>query len=301
MRSTRKFRNPYVSFFLTPSLIFILLLANTIHAKAAVNADMVFWVFDVGTADSQFGYWDGVNSKPVGDTFANRDFEGLACIGTDVYATSGLDGNSPSQLARVAIDISTNASSVTDVGTIETTGGLPFFEVASLGLRISDNTLWAFAAEPGTNGAGTGIIKIDPVTGKAELKQASDLDVAAVAWIGNTMWLAAGHDIYTWTEGGSISAAPAFTLAQIAEIEALDATSTGTFYVGGDDSPVMEVSTAGTVINANVFIVQDAQGAQGDPESLTVCAVAPTALEPGVEPSAPAARQNALYLPFLAR
>jgi hypothetical protein len=294
--SIHKFRSPHLSFFLTPFLIFALILAHSITVKAAVNADMVYWVFDVGTADSQFGYWDGTNSSPVGGSFADSDFEGLACIGSDIYATSGLDGDSPSQLAHVAINISENTSSVTNVGTIETAGGLPFFEVASLGLRSSDNTLWAFAAEPGTNGAGTGIIKIDPVTGKAELKQASALDVAAVAWIGNTLWLAAGHDIYTWTEGGSISAAPAFTLPQIAEIEALDATSAGTLYVGGDDSPIMEVSTTGTVLNANVFIVRDAQGAQGDPESLTVCAVAPTALEPSAEP---AARQHTIFLPFV--
>lgn len=289
--------------------IFASLIFNAGFARANQAGLVVYWVFDVGTADSQFGYWDGSVSKPVGDTFAGRDFEGMGCIGTTLYVTSGGDGKVPSQLVRLTFDKSGDSTTATTIGTIQDANGKSFYEVASLGVRSSDNTLWAYAAEEPTGAAGRGIIKIDPTTGRAELKQAATLDVAAVAWLGQTLYMAEGNSVYTWSEGGSISS-KLFDVATIAEIEALDATPGGNFYIGGDGTKVQEITPTGTLVNDDVFTVSDKQGKVGDPESLAFCQeLGPTALDESSEPvkvptaleenSEPLRVLPSIFLPFM--
>lgn len=252
-------------------------------AQAETNATIIYWVFDVSTADSQFGYWDGTTSVPVGAIYDGRDFEGMACIGSTIYTTSGGDGANPSQLVRVTYDITADTTIVTNIGTIQTASGTPFYEVSSLAVRPSDNTLWAYAAEAPAGAAGQGIIRIDPATGTAQLMQAATLDVAAVAWLGNTLYLAAGNDMHSWTENGVVGNS-LYEVAGFSQIEALDVSPNQNFYIGGDGTTVQEVNpTTGAVINANVFPVTDRQGNSGDPESLTVCQT-PTALDDGTEP-----------------
>lgn len=256
---------------------------NFSTARADLKGTIIYWVFDVSTADSQFGYWDETTSRPVGGIFAGRDFEGLACIGSTIFVTSGGDGNRPSQLARLALNITADTTSITDIGNIQTAGGTAFYEVASLAMRPSDNTLWAYAAEIPTGAAGRGIIKIDPATGTAQLILAADLDVAALTWFGNTLYLAAGNDVYSWTEGGALSNS-LYEINGLSQIEAMDTSPNQTLYIGGDGTNIMEINpTTGAVINGNVFKVTDRQGATGDPESLTFCQ-APTALEDEAEP-----------------
>lgn len=256
---------------LTPSLV-----------QAEGNATIVYWVFDVSTANSQFGYWDGTVSRPIGTTFDGGDFEGLSCIGTTIYATSGGDGNVASRLAQVTINKDTDTSTATTVGTIQDANGRPFYEVASLAVRNSDNTLWAYAAVAGPNAGGTGLIKIDPATGQATLVQAATLDVAAIAWLNNTLYIAAGNNMHSWTEGGAISDV-LFEVNDIQQIEALDATPGGNLYIGGDGSPVQEITPTGQKVNPNVFAVTDKENNSGDPESLTFCQT-PTSLDEASEP-----------------
>lgn len=269
------------------------LLLSTSLVQAQGNATIVYWVFDVSTANSQFGYWDGTVSRPVGNVFDGGDFEGLSCIGSTIYATSGGDGNAASRLAQVTINKDTDSSTATTVGTIQDANGRPFYEVASLAVRTSDNTLWAYAAIAGPNAAGTGIIKINPTTGQAELIQAATLDVAAIAWLNNTLYLAAGNNMHSWTEGGAISDV-LFEVSAIQEIEALDATPGGNLYIGGDGSSVQEITPTGQNVNANVFVVTDRENNSGDPESLTFCQ-APTSLEEAHEPAA----APHIYLPIV--
>lgn len=269
------------------------LLLSTSLVQAQGNATIVYWVFDVSTANSQFGYWDGTVSRPVGNIFDGGDFEGLSCIGSTIYATSGGDGNVASRLAQVTINKDTDSSTATTVGTIQDANGRPFYEVASLAVRTSDNTLWAYAAIAGPNAAGTGIIKINPTTGQAELIQAATLDVAAIAWLNNTLYLAAGNNMHSWTEGGAISDV-LFEVSAIQEIEALDATPGGNLYIGGDGSSVQEITPTGQNVNANVFVVTDRENNSGDPESLTFCQ-APTSLEEAHEPAA----APHIYLPIV--
>jgi hypothetical protein len=52
-------------------------IAHFSTARADLKGNIIYWVFDVGTADSQFGYWNGTVSNPVGSIFDERDFEGL--------------------------------------------------------------------------------------------------------------------------------------------------------------------------------------------------------------------------------
>lgn len=268
------------------ALLFALLAAPVVQlgtARADLKGNIIYWVFDVSTADSQFGYWNGTASNPVGGIFDERDFEGLGCIGSTIFVTSGGDGNRPSQLARLTVNITANTTNVTDVGTIQTAGGAAFYEVSSLAVRPSDNTLWAYAAEAPAGAAGQGIIRIDPATGQAQLIQAATLDVAAITWLGNTLYLAAGNDMHSWTEGGAIS--PSLReLNQFSQIEALDTSPDQTFYIGGDGTTVQEINpTTWALMNDNVFPVTDNQGNSGDPESLTFCQ-APTALDEEAEP-----------------
>ncbi|MEZ4734351.1 MAG: hypothetical protein R3E79_45245 [Caldilineaceae bacterium] len=283
------------------------LMLNTNFAQAEPTATIVYWVFDVGTADSQFGYWDGTTSAPVGNAIADADFEGLSCIGSTIYATSGGDGNVASRLVQVTINKDSDTTTVTEVGVIQDANGQPFYEVAALAVRSSDNTLWAYAAQGPSGAGGTGIIQIDPTTGRAELRQAGTDDVAAIAWLDNTLYLADGNKFHTWTEGGAISDV-LYEVSNIQEVEALDTTPTGTFYLGGDGSSVQEITPAGQNVNPNVFVVTDKQGASGDPESLTFCqtptalaeasepALVPTSLEEGREPVQSITR---IYLPVM--
>lgn len=310
--------NNLKQWFLKPSLrvaavgLIATLLLQTSLVQAAGNATLVYWVFDVSTANSQFGYWDGTVSKPVGNIFDNGDFEGISCIGSTIYATNGGDGDVVSRLARVTINIDSDTVITNTIGIVQDANNKPFYEVASLAVRASDNTLWAYAAIAGPNNGvpnngGTGIIKIDPATGRAELKQAATLDVAAVAWLGNTLYLAEGNKMHTWTEGGAISDV-LFKVNDIEEIEALDATPTGNLYIGGDGSKVQEITPTGEKVNTNVFAVTDRDNNSGDPESLTFCQAptsldeasepvfVPTALEEGHEPVNLAPR---LYLPIV--
>ena len=258
------------------------------------NATIVYWVFDVSTANSQFGYWDGTVSHPVGNVFDNGDFEGLSCIGSTIYATSGGDGNVVSRLAQITINKDTDTSTATTVGTIQDANGRPFYGVASLAVRSSDNTLWAYAAVAGQNSGGTGIIKINPATGQATLIQPATLDVAAIAWLNNTLYIADGNNMHSWTEGGAISDV-LFEVNDIQQIEALDATPAGNLYIGGDGSPVQEITTTGQKVNTNVFVVTDKENNSGDPESLTFCQT-PTSLDEANEPVYLAPR---IYLPIV--
>ena len=258
------------------------------------NATIVYWVFDVSTANSQFGYWDGTVSHPVGNVFDNGDFEGLSCIGSTIYATSGGDGNVVSRLAQITINKDTDTSTATTVGTIQDANGRPFYEVASLAVRSSDNTLWAYAAVAGQNSGGTGIIKINPATGQATLIQPATLDVAAIAWLNNTLYIADGNNMHSWTEGGAISDV-LFEVNDIQQIEALDTTPGGNLYIGGDGSPVQEITPTGQKVNTNVFVVTDKQNNSGDPESLTFCQT-PTSLDEANEPVYLAPR---IYLPIV--
>lgn len=283
------------------------LLLNSSLAQAESNATIVYWVFDVSTANSQFGYWDGTVSKPVGNIFEGGDFEGLSCIGSTIYATSGGDGNVASRLVQITINKDSDTSSATPVGTVQDANGQPFYEVASLAVRSSDNTLWAYAAVAKAGSGGTGIIKIDPATGRATLIQAATLDVAAVAWVDNTLYLAAGNNMHSWTEGSAISDV-LFEVNDIDQIEALDTKPGGTLYIGGDGSPVQEITTAGQKVNPNVFAVTDKDNNSGDPESLTFCQT-PTSLDEASEPvfvptaleesREPAALLPRLYLPLV--
>lgn len=266
---------------LVVGLVGILLVTPSL-VQAEGNATIVYWVFDVGTANSQFGYWDGAVSRPVGAVVPGGDFEGLSCIGSTIYATSGGDGNGPSRLAQITINKDTDTSTVTPVGTIQDATGRPFYEVASLAVRTSDNTLWAYAAIAGQNNGGTGLIKIDPATGRAELVQAATLDVAAIAWLNNTLYLADGNNMHSWTEGAAISDV-LFEVNDIQQIEALDATAAGNLYIGGDGSSVQEITTTGQKVNTNVFVVTDKDNNSGDPESLTFCQT-PTSLDEASEP-----------------
>lgn len=258
------------------------LLLHTSLVQAESNATIVYWVFDVSTANSQFGYWDGTVSKPVGNIFEGGDFEGLSCIGTTIYATSGGDGNVASRLAQITINKDTDTSTATTVGTLQDANGRPFYEVASLAVRSSDNSLWAYAAVAGQNAGGTGIIKIDPATGQATLVQAATLDVAAIAWLNNTLYIADGNNMHSWTEGGAISDV-LYEVNDIQQIEALDATPSGNLYIGGDGSPVQEITPTGQKVNPTVFAVTDKDNNSGDPESLTFCQT-PTSLDEASEP-----------------
>lgn len=296
---------PFLRALITGIMAALILSTGFVHAES--NAIIVYWVFDVSTANSQFGYWDSTVSRPVGGIFEGGDFEGLSCIGSTLYATSGGDGNVPSRLVQVTINKDADTSSSTLIGTVQDANGQPFYEVASLAVRSSDNTLWAYAAVAKAGSGGTGIIKIDPATGRAQLMQAATLDVAAVAWVDNTLYLGAGNNMHSWTEGGAISDV-LFEVADIEQIESLDTKPGGTLYIGGDGSPVQEITTTGQKVNPNVFVVTDKDNNSGDPESLTFCQTptsldevsepvfVPTALEESREPAALLPR---IYLPLV--
>jgi hypothetical protein len=164
------------------------------RASGQTFPQFVYWVYDAGTADSQFGYYNGTVSDTLGSVYLNADIEGIACLADQLYGSSGLDGTAPSQLYRVNVDQALSTSVLEPVGPIQTAAGAALYEVSALAAK--DGFLWGFASLP-TNGAPTGIIRIDPATGTAELVQPSNLDIAAVAWIDNELWMTVNRDFYS--------------------------------------------------------------------------------------------------------
>lgn len=193
-------------------LLLLMLLVNPI---AAQDERFLIWVFDQGSADSQFGYYDGTVAVDVGGIFKNYDIEALACLNRVIYAASGHDGRRSSELFTLRIDHAANQASLTKVGTIETSDHQPYYEVASLSEK-SDGTLWGYA----NDGSQRGIIRIDPRTAVAEMIKPARYKVEGIEWLGDTLWLVGNTQFYTWTQGGEIT--KTFKVASDNEIEALD-------------------------------------------------------------------------------
>ncbi len=94
------------------------------------------------------------------------------------------------------------------VGTIGDVNGA-FQGVSSLAFR-ADGTLWGFAQQG--DARRRGVLLIDPTTAAATLVVQSDLPVKGLAWTpnGNTLWLAAGNQLYTYEPSiGTKSVQPA--------------------------------------------------------------------------------------------
>jgi hypothetical protein len=241
-------------------------------AQGQAFPQFVYWVYDAGTADSQFGYYNGTVSETLGSVYMDADIEGIACLADQLYGASGLDGAAPSQLYRVNVDQALNTAELVPVGPIELAGGVSLYEISSLAAK--DGFLWGFASLA-TGGAPTGIIRIDPATGQAELVQASNLDVAAVAWIEDELWMTANRNFYSWTPGGAITLRYTIPAGQGMQIEALDAffddaLDRWLLYFAGDgvvDTSVLDPTT-GELLTGLSFPVPD------DVESFTFC-VAP--------------------------
>lgn len=206
--------------------------AVTTSLSAQGQSPFVYWVYDRNVRDSQFGYYDGTISKAVGDLYPGLDVEGLACMNGQTYASSGGDGHVPSQLFTLKLDLAQNQAMLQAIGMIQRADGAPFYEVSSL-TYYTGTTFLGFAADPGLNSAGRGIVQINAATGIAELIVPSTLDVADVAWHDGMLWLAAGGQIYTWKPGGAIT--PLFKMAGMTKIEALDIYN-GILYIGDHGS-----------------------------------------------------------------
>lgn len=196
-------------------LIALLLFSLLINPLAAQDERFLIWVFDQGSADSRFGYYNGTTAVEVGGIFKDYDIEALACLNRVIYAASGLDGRRSSELFTVTLDRAANQTTLTKVGTIETRDHQPYYEVASLSEK-RDGTLWGYA----NDGSQRGIIRIDPTTAVAEMINPARYKVEGIEWLGDTLWLVGNTQFYTWRPGGEIT--KAFTVASDHEIEALD-------------------------------------------------------------------------------
>lgn len=194
------------------TLALLLLLAHPIKAQ---QERFLIWVFDQGSADSQFGYYNGSAAVDVGGVFKDYDVEGIACLQNVIYGTSGHDGHRSSELFTIRIDGATNQTTLTKVGDIESSDHQPYFEVAALAEK-NDGTLWGYADD----GSQRGIIRINPITAVAEMVQPARYKVEGIEWLGETLWLVGNTQFYTWTPGGEIT--KAFKVASDQEIEALD-------------------------------------------------------------------------------
>lgn len=194
------------------TLALLALFASPIHAQ---ENHFLIWVFDQGSANSQFGYYNGTNAVDVGGVFKDYDVEGLACLQNVIYGTSGHDGQRSSELFTISIDAAANQTTLTKVGDLESSDHQPYFEVAALAEK-SDGTLWGYADD----GSQRGIIQINPSTAVAEMVQPAPYKVEGIEWLGETLWLVGNTQFYTWTPGGEIT--KAFKVASAQEIEALD-------------------------------------------------------------------------------
>ena len=191
------------------------LLVLLTHPLSAQQERFLIWVFDQGSADSQFGYYNGSAAVDVGGVFKDYDVEGIACLQNVIYGTSGHDGHRSSELFTIRIDAANNQATLTKVGDIASSDHQPYFEVAALAEK-SDGSLWGYADD----GNQRGIIRIDPTTAVAEMIQPARYKVEGIEWLGETLWLVGNTQFYTWIQGGEIT--KAFKVTSDQEIEALD-------------------------------------------------------------------------------
>lgn len=253
-------------------LIFLFVLAIPLHAQGDL---FVIWVFDQGSADSQFGYYDGHAAVDVGGIFPDYDIEGLACLQQTLYGTSGHDGRRTSELFRIGVDVAANQITLQKVGDIVSSDQRPYYEVAALSEK-SDGTLWGYA----DRGDLRGIIRIDPTTAVAEMIKPARYKVEGIEWLGDTLWLVGNTQFYTWQPGGEIT--KAFQVASSAEIEALDVVN-GQLWVNIPQNNL-------TIIPVNPTTGQVMPGGfkgHNDLESLTYCVLEPL-VTPTPTPSATA-------------
>lgn len=274
MSTHRRFLPEFLARKVAPAIVLIACLIAIAANVAAQDSPFIFWVFDIGTRDSQFGYFDGTTVQSTGPIFEEYDVEGLACLNDTLYGASGRDGRGTSELYTLAIDITTNQTTATKIGDIQTAAQEPFFEVASLSEK-ADGTLWGYA----DMGDRRGIIRIDPATAVAELVQPADLKIEGVEWFNDTLWLVGNNNFYTWTPGGAITLA--FELAGAGQIEALDVVN-GFLWIGihKDSRGIIAVDpTTGALVPNMGFPGPD------DIESLTFC-TPPSVATPTATPSA---------------
>jgi hypothetical protein len=250
-------------------LVMLLVLALCLRSffvsgAVAQDSHFIIWVFDQSLRDSQFGYYDGTAIQATTPIYAGADIEGLACLDNTIYAAGGLDGDAPSTLNTVVIEVGTNTATLTKLADIHSVDDNPFFEVVSLSAR-ADGTLWGYADKPPLRG----IIQLDPTSGVAELMAPFDHKVEGIAWIDQTLWLAGNDHLYTWVPGGSIN--HSFDVASVKQIEALEALN-GWLLAGvhKDGRGVIVIDpTTGTVVEGQGFPAPD------DIEGVTFCPFQP--------------------------
>jgi len=251
--------------------VFLVSIAATAFAQ---DHPFIIWVYDIGTRDSQFGYFDGTTTQSTNPIYEEYDIEGLACLNNTIYAASGRDGRGTSELYTVQINVDTQEALVTKIGDIQTAAQEPFFEVVSLSEK-ADGTLWGYA----DMGERRGIIRIDPVTAVAELEFPATVKVEGIEWWGDTLWLVGDNEFYTWTPGGEITLA--FELAGAGQIEALDVVN-DLLWVG-----IHKDSRGVVAVDPNTGALVPNVGFPGadDIEGLTFCAPVPE-VTPTVTPTA---------------
>jgi hypothetical protein len=249
-----------------------------VSSAVAQDARFIIWVFDKNVPDSQFGYYDGTNIQPTAPIYEDADIEGLACLNNVVYAAGGLDGDAPSTLNMLAVDPTSNTAALSKIADIHAVDGSPFFEVVSLAAR-NDGTLWGYADLPPLRG----IIRLDMVSGLAELVVPFDKKVEGIAWIDSTLWLAGDNHFYRWAPGESITAA--FDLDGVNQIEALEPID-GLLYAGvhKDGRGVIAIDpAAGAIVEGAGFPAPD------DIEGITYCPLQPAPTPTATSTDTPAA------------
>ena len=249
-------------------LVLTIFLLVAFFAATAVAQDHPFivWVYDKNLQDSQFGYFDCTAVQSTEQIFAETDFEGLACLNNTLYASSAMDGLRPSRLFTVRIDVATHAATLVEIGEIRNAAQEPFMEVAALSEK-ADGTLWGFSGK----GDRQGLLQINPATGTAELIVPSEMDAEGIEWFGDTLWLVARDEFYTWQPGGAITFA--FSLGVDRDIEGLDVVN-GLLWIGlhKDNRGVIAVDPAtGAIVPDKGF------PGPNDIEGLTFCPPVPEA------------------------
>lgn len=155
--------------------------ATTINKAECV----VYAVYDKNLADSQFLTIDIKNKKvtALGPLHKTSDLEGIE-IGKDgtLYAVAGSDNKQGQDGYLFRVDAKT-----TQLYPVGKTG---YSELVGLAFKDNDGTLWAWSEN-------NGLLKLDPATAKATLVVKSKINVEALAWVGNTLYGAAQHDLYT--------------------------------------------------------------------------------------------------------
>jgi len=86
-------------------LFLVLFLQFFLGSAVAQDTRFIIWVFDKNVPDSQFGYYDGTAIQPTNPIYPRADIEGLSCLNNVIYAAGGLDGDAPSTLNTVAINV----------------------------------------------------------------------------------------------------------------------------------------------------------------------------------------------------